>query len=83
MTAEDYVTLIRLWNTIDLRRLSQQDSLYHDFAKAFYPAYAERIVKHLHAIPSKGMALYSKEYDIYLGGKPHANSQYRLEGKQV
>jgi hypothetical protein len=24
------------------------------------------------------MALYSKDYDLYLGGQPQANSQYRI-----
>ena len=29
---------------------------------------------------SKGMALYSKERDLYLGGAPHANSMYDVDG---
>jgi hypothetical protein len=28
---------------------------------------------------SKGMALYSAERDLYLGGKPHANSMYDVQ----
>jgi hypothetical protein len=79
MTTEDYVTMIRLWNTIEFRRLGPRDSLFHRYAVAFFPAYVERISKSLNAQPTKGMALYSKEHDIYLGGKPHPRSQYKLE----
>jgi len=28
---------------------------------------------------SKGMALYSADRDLYLGGAPHANSLYDVE----
>ena len=79
MTSEDYVTMIRLWNTIEFRRLGSRDPLFHRYSAAFFPAYVERISKRLNAQPTKGMALYSKEYDIYLGGTPHPNSQYKLE----
>jgi len=79
MTKEDYVTMIRLWNTIEFRRLGPKDPLFHRYAAAFFPGYVERISKSLNAQPTKGMALYSKEYDIYLGGKPYPTSQYRLE----
>lgn len=80
MTIKDYVTMTRLWNTIEFRRLGSKDAIFHRYAAAFFPAYVERISKSLNALPTKGMALYSKEYDIYLGGKPHAHSQYKLEG---
>ena len=79
MTTEEYVTMVRLWNTIEFRRLGPRDPLFHRYAVAFFPAYVERISKSLTAQPTKGMALYSKEYDIYLGGKPHPGSQYKLE----
>ena len=79
MTTEDYITMIRLWNTIEFCQLAPTDSLYHRYYAAFFPAYVERISKNLNAQPTKGMALYSKEYDIYLGGKPHPRSQYKLE----
>jgi hypothetical protein len=48
----------------------------------FFPAYVERIARVLEALPTKGMALYSKSYDLYLGGQPHQHSQYRLERKR-
>lgn len=79
MSPEDYVTMTRLWNTIELRQLSQSDALFRHYSEAFFPAYVERISRSLNAYPTKGMALYSKEYDLFLGGKPHPRSQYKLD----
>jgi hypothetical protein len=79
MTTDDYITMTRLWNTVEFRRLSEKDSLFHRYAAAFFPAYVERVAKGLNALPTKGMALYSKEHDLFLGGKPHPKSQYKLE----
>ena len=78
MTTQNYVTMTRLWNTIETCGLDASDPLYRRYCAAFSPAYIERIAKSLNAVPTKGMALYSKDYDIYLGGNPHRNSQYRL-----
>jgi hypothetical protein len=80
MNEEDCVTLTRLWNTIEFHHLDQVDDLYHDYYTTFFPGYVERVSTCLDAIPTKGMALYSKKHDIYLGGKPHARSQYALRG---
>jgi hypothetical protein len=79
MTTGDYVKMVRLWNTIELGRLGSANPLFHRYSAAFFPAYVERISKSINAKPTKGMALYSKEYDIYLGGKPHPNSQYKFK----
>ena len=76
--AEDYVTMIRLWNTIEFGRMRGEDPLFDRFAAAFFPAQVGRANDILGATPSKGMALYSREHDVYLGGRPHANSQYRI-----
>lgn len=79
LSIDDYITMTRLWNTIEFARLGSEDSLFREYSAAFFPAFVERVSESLHALPTKGMALYSKEHDIYLGGKPHAQSQYRLE----
>ena len=79
MAIEDYITMTRLWNTIEFRRLGSRDPLFFRYAATFFPGYVERISKSLNAQPTKGMALYSREHDIYLGGKPHPHSQYKLE----
>jgi len=80
-TIEDSLTMIRLWNTIDVCRLGPTDKLYQRYSDKFFPGYVEPLSKNLHALPTKGMALYSKDYDIYIGGRPHANSQYLLKIK--
>jgi len=79
MTIEDYIIMVRLWNTIDVYRLAPTDELYQRYSAAFFPAFVEPISKALNTLPTKGMALYSKEYDIYIGGYPDAGSQYQLE----
>jgi hypothetical protein len=77
-TVDDYVSMVRIWNTIVFMRMGTNEPALAHFASSFLPAYAERISRALGALPTKGMALYSKQYDLYIGGKPHANSQYRL-----
>ncbi len=79
MSREDLITMIRLWNTIEFDQLGPKEALFQSFADAFFPSYAERASIVLHALPTKGMALYSKEHDIFIGGTPHPNSQYRLD----
>jgi hypothetical protein len=82
LEAEDFITMTRLWNTITFQRLGKKDELFSNYADLFFPAYVERIARVLEALPTKGMALYSKSYDLYLGGQPHQHSQYRLERKR-
>jgi hypothetical protein len=77
-SAADYVTMIRLWNTIESGRLRQADPLFERFAAAFFPGQVQHATDVLSATPTKGMALYSREHDVYLGGHPHANSRYRV-----
>jgi hypothetical protein len=79
METNDYITMTRLWNTIERDRLVHTDELFRRYYAAFFPGFVERVEKALGAIPTKGMALYSREHDLYLGGKPHANSAYRIE----
>jgi hypothetical protein len=79
MTTEDYIKMTRLWNTIELGRLGSENPLFHRYSTTFFPAYVERISRSIGANPTKGMALYSKEHDLYIGGKPHPNSQYRFD----
>jgi len=78
LSADDLVTMTRLWNTLSSSDLEETDEAYGDFAAAFFPNYVRLASETLGALPSKGMALYSKSYDLFIGGSPHANSQYRL-----
>ena len=77
LNTEDYVAMVRLWNTIEFCHLAIQDDLYRRYQETFFPTFVESASKALNAKPTKGMALYSREHDLFLGGKPHRNSQYR------
>lgn len=78
LTAEDYVTMVRLWNTIERGHLQGEDPVFERYAAAFFPGQVARATEMLGFTPTKGMALHSAEHDVYLGGKPHANSQFRV-----
>ncbi len=78
LTTEDYLAMVRIWNTIEFCRLTGEDDLYRRYSQTFFPGFVEWASQSLHAQPTKGMALYSREHDVFLGGKPHANSQYQL-----
>jgi hypothetical protein len=82
LSTEDYVTMARLWNTILFRHLDQDNELFRRYNTAFFPHYIERIANSLDAMVSKGMSYYSKTYDLYIGGKPHPNSIYRLKPEE-
>ncbi|MER2623294.1 MAG: hypothetical protein ABTS22_05065 [Accumulibacter sp.] len=79
LQTDDYIAMTRLWNTIERDRLVHTDELFRRYYTRFFPDFVECVEKALGAIPTKGMALYSKDHDLYLGGKPHANSAYRIE----
>lgn len=79
LATDDYITMTRLWNTIERDHLVHTDERFRHYYKLFFPGFVARLEKALGAIPTKGMALYSREHDLYLGGKPHANSAYRIE----
>jgi hypothetical protein len=78
MASDDYITMARLWNTIERDQLVHADELFRRYHASFFPGFVAAFEKALGAIPTKGMALYSKKHDLYLGGKPHANSAYRI-----
>lgn len=71
---DDFVTMIRLFNTIEI--LHSSDLTYVKFRDLFFPNYIPKASKAINATLSKGMCYYSKEFNIYIGGKPHQNSQF-------
>ena len=74
ITREEFLIMIRLFNTIDVFNLT--GNRYKKFRNLFFPNYVDRASKSINAKLWKGMSYYSKEYDIYIGGRPHSNSQY-------
>jgi hypothetical protein len=80
LSDDDYVAITRLWNTIQLRRPAGDGERMAAFAARVYPGEVPAVTKALGLQVSKGMALYSRERDLYLGGAPHANSMYDVQG---
>jgi hypothetical protein len=80
LSDEDYVAITRLWNTIQFARPEGSDEKIAAFEARFFPGEVGTVGKALGMTPSKGMALYSAEHDLWLGGTPHANSMYEVEG---
>lgn len=78
LTADDYVAMVRLWNTIKWRPPAGGEAPAAAFEAQFFPREIETVTNMLDLTPSKGMALYSRERDLYLGGPPHANSLYEI-----
>ena len=78
LTVEDCITMARLWNTIESAQLAGDDELYRRYHSVFFPSRIDRVAKCLNALPTKGMALYSKEHDLYIGGPPHPRSRYSV-----
>jgi hypothetical protein len=73
----DFITMIRLYNTITFRHLP--DKKYRQFKALFFSADLAKEEKAIGAKLSSGMCLYSKELDLYIGGRPHQNSQFKIE----
>jgi hypothetical protein len=78
LTADDYVAMVRLWNTIRWRSPATGEALTGAFEERFFPREIGTVTSMLELTPSKGLSLYSRERDLYLGGPPHANSQYEI-----
>jgi hypothetical protein len=76
---DDYVAITRLWNTIQLRRPAGDEDEIAAFEERFFPAEVETVTQALGMTLNDGMALYSQERDLYLGGAPHANSLYDVQ----
>ena len=50
-----------------------------EYVELFQSHYMSGAVSSLEASLTKGMAWYSQEHDVYIGGKPHENSQFKLD----
>src|SRR5262249_55292794 len=75
-TDDDYVTMVKLFNTIESHGLGARDEALAQYRAAFFPDLVERVTHRLEMLPTKGMALYSEGYNVYLGGPPYAPSRY-------
>ena len=77
---DDYVAIARLWNTIQHRRPAGDGERMAAFEARVFPGEVQNVTQALGLELTKGMALYSQERDLYLGGPQHANSMYDVQG---
>lgn len=78
-TPEDYVEMIRLYNTIGNSNLIKAD-YYRMYYQIFMVMYLKDVGKTLNVELMKGMSLYSKKYNIWIGDRPfgNSNSEFRI-----
>ena len=74
---EDYLTIIRLNNTIEKGNLTYPKA--KEYNELFTNKYLIKAVEILDASLWKGGAFYSIKYGLFIGGKPHQNSQYYIK----
>jgi hypothetical protein len=74
MTEQNYITAVRLDNTISFNVLDLKDVRFKKFKKLFEPKYLNLAIATLDGLPSRGGGFYSKKYDLYIGGTPNNNS---------
>lgn len=74
----DYLTMVRIYNTIQSNKLSEKQQMCKEFAELFQSQYVSKAISSLEASLTKGMAWYSQKYNVYIGGRPHENSQFKL-----
>ena len=79
LSDDDYVAITRLWNTIQHGPPAGDEERMAAFQARVFPGEVQNVTEALGMELSKGMALYSADRDLYLGGAPHANSMYDIE----
>lgn len=74
---EDYIDMIRVYNTIG-GALPIKNDFYKMYYTVFLVMYYKLAAKELDAELSKGMAMYSRKYNIWLDDVPHGNANSRF-----
>ncbi|WP_157799205.1 hypothetical protein [Mucilaginibacter auburnensis] len=69
----EYVEMVRLYNTIGNSDLISID-YYRMYYHIFMVMYVKDVGKSLDAKLMKGMSMYSKKYNIWIGDRPFGNS---------
>jgi len=75
----DYILSVRIYNTIAMNNLINANSEYKTFYEFFSRKYLGQTARALHAKMAKGFCFYSKKYDLFIGGEPHANSIFCVQ----
>jgi len=82
-TPEDYIEMVRLQNTIGDSNLIKVD-YYRMYYQIFLVMYLKPVGKTLDARMMKGMSMYSKKYNIWIGDRPfgNSNSLYKIDASK-
>jgi hypothetical protein len=75
---KDYITLVRIWNTISINNLQAEKGHYLEFYNLFYTDLFKLACTELQATLTKGLAFYSAEHDLWFGGTLNENSYFSL-----
>lgn len=70
-----YINSVRVANTITKNNLENK---YPDFIREYRKSIFKEALFFLEASFYKGGAFYCQKYDLFMGGKPHENSQYKI-----
>jgi hypothetical protein len=73
---KDYITLVRIWNTISINNLQAEEEHYLEFYNLFYTDLFKLACTELQATLTKGLAFYSEEHDLWFGGTLNENSYF-------
>ena len=74
----DYIEMVRVYNTIG-GNLPIKNDFYKTYYTVFLVMYSKSVAKELDAGLSKGMAMYSKKYNLWLGDVPLGNDSSRFK----
>jgi len=75
---QDYIDMVRVYNTIG-GFLPIKNDFYKMFYCVFLVMYEKPAAKELDAGLSKGMAMYSKKYNLWIGDVPLGNNNSRFK----
>jgi len=74
----DYIEMVKIYNTIG-GDLPIKNDFYKMYYTVFLVMYSKLAAKDLDAGLSKGMAMYSKKYNLWLGDVPLGNDSSRFK----
>lgn len=75
---EDYIDMVRVYNTIG-GSLPIKNDFYREYYTVFLVMYIRHAAISIDATLSKGMAMYSKKYKIWIGDVPLGNNNSRFK----
>lgn len=78
-TVEEYIDIIRAYNTIAKNDLIDKDTVFFRFYDTFLKKQMADALPLFDMTVSRGLGYHSKKYNLDIGGVPNENSVYRLK----